>query len=283
MKNKHILLLAALVLSFSIAAIGQNTQLVKRTTYKTDRLDFGFGGTVSVTGAPSGSIRVEGWSNRSVEISAVIEIEAPTEADLDRISKVTGFVTEESNGRTGVTSTGTNDKKFLKTVDKKFPKTLLGLPFRIDYVIKVPRYCDLEIDGGNGDLSIAGVEGNMKINYLESEAKIDLVGGAITATIGNGSVELTIPSRSWRGHFADVQIAKGNLNLTLPTGLNADFDATILRTGKIENGFAGFVPKERKVGFTEKSIAAKSGTGAVPLKFTVGDGTLTIREIGKPS
>ncbi len=282
MKTKNVILLAAIVISFSIAVFGQNGY-VKRITSKSDRLDFGVGGTLSVIGAPNGSIRIEGWANREIEISAEIEIQARSEADLDRISKVTGFVTDESLGRTGIVSVGPHDKTYLKKMDKKFPKELLGLPFKIDYIIKVPRYCDLEIDGGKGSLHVAGVEGNMKINYLESDAKIELVGGGILATIGIGTVDVTIPTRSWRGRFADVQIASGSMNLNLPTGLNADFDAVILRTGKIENGFKGFVPRTRRDEFTEKSIAAKSGTGAVPLKFTVGDGTMKISEIGRPS
>ena len=274
---------AAVVIWLSISAFGQNASFVKRTIYKSDKLDFGVGGTLSVVGAPNGSLRIEGWSNREIEISAEIEMQAPTEADLDRLAKVTGFITQEGLGRTGVVSVGTHDKKYVKSMDKKFPKTLYGLPFKIDYVIKVPKYCDLQIDGGKGSLSIAGVEGNMKINYLESEAKIDLVGGGILATIGTGDLEVTIPSRSWRGRFADIQIANGNMSLNLPTGLNAEFDAMILRTGKIENGFTGFVPRTRKTEFTDKSIAGKSGTGSIPLKFTVGDGTMKIKEIGKPS
>jgi hypothetical protein len=283
MKLRNLPPFVVIVVWLSISAFAQNASYVKRTTYKSDRLDFGVGGTLSVVGAPNGSIRIEGWSNREVEISAEIEMQAPTEADLDRLAKVTGFITEESLGRTGIVSVGTNDKKYVKSIDKKFPKTLYDLPFKVDYVIKVPKYCDLQIDGGKGSLSISGVEGNMKINYLESDAKIELVGGGILATIGTGDLELTIPSRSWRGRFADIQVANGNLSLNLPTGLNAEFDATILRTGKIENGFKGFTPRSRKAEFTDKSIAGKSGTGSIPLKFTVGDGTMKIKEIGKPS
>src|SRR5688500_12672777 len=196
MNTKSLILLVAAVFFLSSSAFGQG--FVKRTTYKSDKLDFGVGGTLAVVGAPNGSVRIEGWSNREIEISAVIEMEAPTEADLNTLAKVTGFITQESLGRTGVISVGTHDKKYVKSVDKKFPKALYGLPFKVDYVIKVPKYCDLQIDGGKGSLSITGVEGNMKINYLDSDAKIELVGGGILATIGTGDLEVTIPSRSWR-------------------------------------------------------------------------------------
>ena len=68
----------------------------------------------------------------------------------------------------GIVSVGSNDKKYLKKIGKKLPKALIGLPFRIDYVIKVPKYCDLQITGGKGDLSISDVEGVMNLNYLET-------------------------------------------------------------------------------------------------------------------
>lgn len=277
------LLFVAFFSFLSISAFTQTQSFIKRTTYKTETLDFSVGGTLSVAGAPNGSIRVEGWSKNEIEISAEIEIQAATEADLNEIAKVTTYVLEESTARTGIISVGTHDKKFLKKAAKKFPKHLIGMPFKIDYVIKVPRYCDLEIDGGKGDLFIAGIEGAMKINFLESNAVVNLVGGGIYATFGGGTVDVNVPVRSWRGRFADIQMALGTMNVSLPAGLNAEVDATILRTGKINNTYSELKPKTRKNTFTEKLIAAKSGVGGVPLKFTVGDGSLNIFAMKKPN
>lgn len=273
-------LLLFLVAVFSVAGFSQSAPVHKRTTTKTDRFDFGVGGTLAVTGAPTGSIRIEGWKNREIEVTAEIEVQANSEEDLSLLSAVTTFVMNESLGRTEIISVGPNDKKYIKRLGKKLPKHLLGSVFRIDYVIKVPQYCDLYIDGGRGDLTITGVEGTMKLNYLETNAKLDLVGGTTIAVFGKGSVELVIPRSSWRGRLADVSLATGDMNVHLPNGINAELDATILRTGKIENGFAEFVPRARKAEFTEKSIVAKSGVGGVPLKFTVGDGSLKISKIG---
>ena len=275
-------LIAIFITAGLTAALAQSPQLLKRTTTKTDKFDFSSGGTVSIVGAPTGSITVEGWRNNQIEITADIELQAASEADLAKLAQVTTFVLQESLARTGIISTGTHDKKYLKTVDKKFPKNLIGLPFRIDYHIKVPHYSDLEIDGGNGDLNISGVDGMLKINYLKTNAKIDLVGGIISATFGEGSVDLTVPSRNWRGRLADVQLASGTMNVHLPPNLNAEIDAVILRTGKVENAFADYKPRDRHEQFSDRSVIAKAGNGGIPLKFTVGDGTLKLSELDKP-
>lgn len=274
--------LFTLFFSFIFLVAAVNAQPLSRTTIKTDKLDFGAGGTLTVQGAPVGSISVEGWAKNEVEISVEIIVEAANEADLERLAKVTGFQLDESTGRIGIISLGTHDKRYLKAIDKKFPKTLLGNAYRIDYVLKVPRYCDLQIDGGKGDLKLSGVEGAIKINFLETNATLDLVGGGVMAIFGKGDINVSIPNRSWRGRFADVQLASGTMSLNLPSGLNSEFDATILRDGSIENGFVDFKPRVRKVEFTEKSIIAKSGTGGVSLKFSVGDGTMKIVQDKRP-
>ena len=276
MKINKLFLLGVLLASLSVAAFAQAQPLLKRTTYKTDRLDFGVGGTLAVSGAPVGSITVEGWTNREIEITAEIQVEANTEADLARLGEITTFALEESLGRTGIVSLGTHDKKYIKQLGKKFPKQLLGLPFRIDYKIKVPQYCDLQIDGGIGDLTISNVEGSFKLNYLETNARLNLKGGGLIAVFGKGKVDVMVPSSGWRGRFADVQLASGDLNIHLPSAMNAEIDATILRTGKIENDYLGMKPRVRTAVFTDKSIVAKSGIGGISLKFTVGDGTLRL-------
>lgn len=273
--------LLLLVLFISANTFAQTQTLLKRTTYKTDKLDFGAGGTVSIIGAPNGSIEIEGWQQNSFEISAEIEVQGASESDLAKLAEINNFVLEEAMGKIRLISVGTHDKDYMKRLGKKFPKHLLAMPFKIDYKIKVPQFCDLEIDGGKGDLKISGVDGLMKINYLSANVKLDLVGGILNATIGDGNVDISIPSRSWRGRFAEVQLAKGSMNVVLPPSLNAEITAGILRTGKIENSYPDLKPLTRKDAFTEKSITAKSGNGGISLKFTVGDGTLNISELKK--
>jgi hypothetical protein len=270
--------LALLVSSMTAVGISQTT-VMKRTAYKSDSVEFGAGGTVTITGAPFGSIRIEGWNKGEIEVSAEIQIEAPTEADLAKLAEVNGFVLDSTFNHLRINSVGTHDKNYLKRAGKKVPKNLLGLPFRIDYTIKVPQYCDLNVDGGVGDFNVAGVDGNLRINFIKGDARMTLDGGAIQAVFGTGNVDVTIPTRGWRGRFADIQLTSGTLNVFLPPNLNSVIDAVILRTGTIVNNFDELKPRTRNDKFTDRSIVGKSGIGGVPIKFTLGDGTMNISRV----
>ena len=107
---------------------------------------------------------------------------------------------------------------------------------------------------------------------------MSLVGGALLATFGEGEVNVSIPSRGWRGRFADIQLASGKLNLMLPPTFDAEVNASVLRTGTVTNGYAPLKPKPRS-SFSEKSVVGKTGNGGVELRMTVGDGSVTIGEI----
>ena len=279
---KRNLILACLLAGFVVGtAFTVSAQTITRTSTKADRFDFGAGGTVSIIGAPTGSITVVGGARNEFEITAEIKIQAGSEADLNRLAQVTTFVVEESLGRVSITSVGTHNKIGDKKAWKKFPKALLGLPFKIDYVIHLPQYCDLDINGGKGDISISGVEGSLKITSVESNAKLNLIGGGVAATFGSGTVDITMPNRSWRGNAIDAALSAGTMSVNLPSSISAEIDATILKSGMIENAFVDFKPRTRTIPFTEHSIIAKAGSGGVPMKFTVGDGTLKLLRIVK--
>src|SRR5437868_2619309 len=111
MKKHQVLFIAAGIILFSITAFAQTPGLIKRTVTKTDSLEFGAGGTVAVTGAPNGSIRIIGTNKNEIEITAQIELNAPSEADIAHLNLVTGFTTpNEMIGRIGIISFGTYNK-----------------------------------------------------------------------------------------------------------------------------------------------------------------------------
>jgi hypothetical protein len=256
-----------------------STPLLTRTTTRHDSRRLGYGGAVTIVGAPAGSITVEGWQRNEVDISAEVELRAPSAPDLDLLAAVETFVIDEDANHIRIIAIGTHDKKFMKRVAKNFPKHLIGLPWKVDYRIKVPAMCDLAIDAGNGPIKLSGFEGSIRINALESVADLSLTGSDVSAIIQKGTVNFTIPARGWHGLRAEIKLATGNLNIDLMPGFNGDIDASVLRTGEVKNTFPGLEPRERN-SIGPRSVRARAGSGGALLTFTVGDGTIQIGSVG---
>lgn len=259
------------------AAVALSPGALTRTTTRHEARRFNYGSSLTIIGAPAGSITIEAWPKSEIDITADIELQADTEADLALLAAVNTFIVDEDINHVRIITTGTHDKVFMRRVAKKFPKTLLNLPWKIDYRVRVPAMCDLEIDAGRGAINLSGVEGSISLKALESDATLALTGGAVNVTIGAGSVKINITPRSWRGAGALIQLARGDLTAELPAGFNADINADILQSGQIENTYAALVPQERTT-FTPRSIRARAGSGGATLAFRVTDGTLRIKK-----
>lgn len=267
-----------LVIAAAAAAFGLsvNAQSIKRTVTKTERIPFGVGGTVTVAGAPNGSIRIRPASSNEVVINARIEIRADNEAELSKLTEITGYLTEESLSRVAVTAVGSHTKGIFRKIPKKTAAKLAALPYSIDFEIEVPKYCDIILNGGKGDLAVEGLEGSLAANFIESKAVLRIVGGAVNVTVGQGSVDVALGTKGWRARTADVSVAKGDIIARLPANFSAELDAVVLRTGSIFNIIEGMTPRDRKVEPTERLMQLKAGVGGPRVKFTVGDGSIRL-------
>jgi hypothetical protein len=255
--------------------------LLTRTTTRRDSLRFPYGGTVTIVGAPAGSLTIEGWQRSEVEVRAEIELQAPTAQDLDRLAPLNNVAIDEDANHIRIITTGTHDKKFMKQAAKNFPKSLMGLPWKIDYYIKVPALTDLAVDSGNGPIKLAGVEGNIRLNAIQSNADLSLTGTVVSVLIQAGKVNVSIPARAWHGLGAEIKLATGSLNLELLPGFSAEINAEVLRAGEVKNSFSGLEPRERN-SITQRSIRVRAGSGGATLGLTVGDGTIQISTSGNP-
>jgi len=250
-----------------------------RTATRREVRRFAYGGTVTIIGAPKGSVTLEGWSRSEVEVVADIELKAETEADLDRLAAVNNFSFDDDTNHISILTIGTHDRAYMKKTAKNFPKNLLNLPWKIDYKIKVPAITDVEINAGHGPVNVSALEGALRLSAIESETILTMGGGVVSATVTAGNVRFVVPVRSWRGGGADIRIAVGVLNVELPPGFNGDIDADILRTGKIVDNF-GQLETRQKPGITEKVVRARAGAGGAFFKFTVGEGSLNFVKSG---
>lgn len=257
-------------------SVASSPPALTRTTTRRELRRFNYGGTLTLYGAPEGSITIEAWTRNEIEVVADVELRADTEEELARLAVVNGFVLDDDANHLRIITTGTHDRKFMRRVAKDFPKKLLALPWKIDYRLRVPALLDLEVYAGRGALSLGGVEGAIHLSAGEGSASLLLTGGDIVATIASGPVNIRLAARSWRGRGTDIRLARGDLTLELPSNFNADIDAVVLRTGRIENSYPNLTPREGAKP-TPQSQRLRAGTGGATLSFTVVDGTLRIK------
>jgi hypothetical protein len=268
---------AIIVLSFVAAAAVAAQGRFTRTATKTETLLFGAGGTVAIIGAPMGSINISAAAGNQIEIVAEVSIQANNEADLATLANVIGFAVDDGRTRAGIVTLGPHNRFGGKKLPKDFPKRLVGLPFRIDYNIKVPRYCDLEIDVGEGDLTVSGIEGSVRLNAVKTRARVELA-GTLTAVISSGQLELSPDQRAWRGRPISVSLASGTIMVDFPTRASADVTAKVLRTGTVVNSISELKPRDRRSPFTTQTVAGTLGVGGPQVLLTVGDGSITLRQ-----
>src|SRR5262245_12954909 len=69
--------------------------LLTRTVNRRETVRLLPGGTLTISGAPLGSIVIEGWDRSEVEIDATIEWQGPTAADLDLLAVVNNFAIDD--------------------------------------------------------------------------------------------------------------------------------------------------------------------------------------------
>lgn len=250
--------------------------LLKRTATRRETRRLGYGGSVTVYGAPEGSVTVEGWARNEVEVTADVELQADTEEELARLAELNNFVVDEDYNHVRVVTTGTHDRQFLKRAARDLPRKLRELPWKIDYRIRVPALCDLELYTGRGTLTLSGFEGALRLNAGDGPAALTLTGGDAEATLRSGPVNVRVPSRGWRGRGLSVRLASGDLTVELPASFSGDLDAEVLRAGRVENAHPALAPREHTQN-NERSLHARAGQGGAALSFTVGDGTLRIR------
>lgn len=266
----------AVLAAVFLMAFAINGQTLKRSVTKTEQMPFGAGGTVTIIGAPAGSMSIRPAEGNEVVINAKMELQAENESELALLSEMTGYMTEESLGRIVITAVGPHTKGIFRNVPKKLAAKLAALPYSLDLEVFVPKYCDLFLNGGKGDLRVEGVEGALTANFIESNSVIRIVGGAVNITVGKGSVDAALGIRGWRARAADISVSQGYIIARLPSNFSAELDAVILRSGSISSLIEKMTPRDRKVAPTQRLMQMKAGVGGPRVRFTVGDGNIQL-------
>src|SRR5213080_4395863 len=96
------------------------TPALTRMTPRHENFRLAYGGSVTIVGAPAGSITFEGWQRNEVDVSAEIELHGGSTQDLDRLEAVNTFVVDKDTNHIRILTTGTHDLAFMKSMAKDF-------------------------------------------------------------------------------------------------------------------------------------------------------------------
>jgi hypothetical protein len=150
-------------------------------------------------------------------------------------------------------------------------------------------YAELVARSGNGEVRVSGTAGVVDAASGNGEVTVDNVRGPVEASSGNGDVRVTtvqgpVSARSGNGDLRvrmtelrvadDMEFTTGNgrIEITVPTGFNADIDAST-SNGGINSDF----PIEVSGRLSKTRIRGTIGQGGRRIRLVTGNGEIELR------
>jgi hypothetical protein len=173
--------------------------------------------------------------------------------------------------------------------------------------VRMPRNADLSVDSGDGSVEAQAVNGNVDIHTGDGHIKVEGAKGQIKLRTGDGSIEGRdldgkIEADSGDGHITldgrfdtlnirtgdgsinahaqpgskvlsawTIRTGDGSVDLTVPTDLNANIDAST-NDGRISLG----IPITVEGQFSNSQIHGKMNGGGQPVTIHTGDGSIRL-------
>jgi DUF4097 and DUF4098 domain-containing protein YvlB len=203
----------------------------------------------------NGEVRVRGTDQNSVQVDAV-----KTADSRDYLQEM----------RINVSSTASSI-----TIDTKYPEHMNSRNARVDYTISIPKNArirklelvngKLSVEGVRGDIDASTVNGRLEVNGSASDLHLNSVNGQVIAAV------------SQLGKYAKLGCVNGQLNLTLPSDVNATVKGSTVN-GNISNDF-GMDVEHAKYG-PGASLNGQLGDGSSRLELSTVNGGIRVLRAG---
>lgn len=115
-----------------------------------------------------------------------------------------------------------------------------------DYEIRIPKKVAVSIEQvnwGGGDLEVSGLDGELEIKSLDGDIILQDISGPVIISSTSGDVSAEFNGFP-QGKPSAISIISGDIDLTLPSGANADFKLQSI-SGEIFTDFNLAVDKEK--------------------------------------
>ncbi|OYT73221.1 MAG: hypothetical protein CFK52_02860 [Chloracidobacterium sp. CP2_5A] len=197
-----------------------------REYVREQKMRFEYGRALKITLPPTGSLTVTGSKRSELVARATIRVEGASAEDLDALAERIGFQIDTRDAQLHLASVGpavkSLSRKERRAVADGLASPLLKLPYRIDYVLDVPEYTDLEVSVFDGDLTLGGIYGGIVFTVQRGRVTLSGVAGTVVGRLATGEARVELSGRSWRGSGLDLRVGAGNILLSVPRGFAAD-------------------------------------------------------------
>lgn len=179
------------------------------------------GRAIEIDGRANGSVRVQGWDNDGVKVTARLQANGASDADAASLLK---DIKVSADGR---------------SVRADGPSGSFGnrRNWSASYVVWVPRRFDVSLDANNGSLGVAGVTGKLDLRTTNGSVALSDVGGDVHARTQNGSLNVELAGSGWDGSGLDAETQNGSVRISVPQKYAAQ-----LETGSVNGRINTDIP-----------------------------------------
>jgi hypothetical protein len=165
------------------------------------------GGSLAVSAAPNGGIKVRGWNRPDVQVRAVVVTQADTVEEAAALARQIQVLTD--GGR----------------VRSEGPRQEDGHGWSVSFDVMVPSQLNLDLSSTNGGISLSDVVGRAELRTTNGGLQIARVGGHVTGNTTNGGVTVELEGATWNGEGLDVTTHNGGVDVRLPDNYSAHLEA----------------------------------------------------------
>jgi DUF4097 and DUF4098 domain-containing protein YvlB len=173
----------------------------------------------------NGSIEVESWTENQIEIVAYKKVRASNHENAEELMKHLEIDIDQSGNNLRIE---TIHPRRNKDNDGGFLSWLFSLGSNssasIDYVIKVPKKMDLDLNSTNGGLDVYNCEGMIDLKTTNGKIVAKDIKGSTNCKTTNGSIKVYL-EKIYPKEDMTFKSTNGSIKVYLPDDTNADVEA----------------------------------------------------------
>jgi DUF4097 and DUF4098 domain-containing protein YvlB len=210
--------------------------------------------SLKVDGRTNGGISVHGWDRPNVQVLAMVQTHAESEAEAREIAKGITVSATGSDIRADGPSTGRHES------------------WSVSYDIYVPRQTNLTLSANNGGVSIESIVANVDAETENGGLSLRDVAGDVRGRTVNGGISADLSGDRWLGGGLDLRTSNGGVRLSIPSNYSATLEAGTVN-GSVNIDF----PVTVQGRIRDKQFTTTLGAGGATIRATTTNGGVTIR------